>query len=172
MADHDAFRQDLSTSLRHGAELRRAWFADLSDGPTGEDIKIIALFERLAAEVLPIDVDVFRRCGMLRHEHVARRFLQRRDVLLAQLGVTYVPTWCGGWTGRPSHAIRSRTATALRPAVPSASPDPVAAVAEAARRVTGSATFSPPIFARASGSWRRCSPCGRSGKVSGNGVTA
>lgn len=90
MVEFDVFRQDLATLLLCRADRRRhAWAGSQA---TGEDLKIIALLEQLAADVENLDMQVFLVCrAMLTHKRLARRYLRRRDELLAQIGVTYWP---------------------------------------------------------------------------------
>lgn len=90
MVEFDAFRQDLATLLLCRADRRRHALAGAQ--ATGEDLKIVALLDKLAADVENLDMQVFLVCrSMLTHKRLARIYLVRRDELLAQIGVTYWP---------------------------------------------------------------------------------
>jgi hypothetical protein len=89
MVEFDVFRQNLATSLLACADRRRACGA--GGTPSGEDLKIAARLERLAADVENLDLHVFLIFElMFTQKRLARRFLRQRDDLLAQIGVT---TW-------------------------------------------------------------------------------
>lgn len=102
MTDFDSFRITLATTLLSAADRRRRSSADCR--PSGEDLKILALLERLAADAARLDPHVYAICGAaLAQEPLARRFMQRRDDLLAEIGITVCPpsatalvTWLHG----------------------------------------------------------------------------
>ena len=91
MVEFDSFRQNLATLLLCQADRRRQSAAE--GRLTGEDLKVVALLERLARDCENLDLHVFLICRlMFTHRHLARRFLQRRDHLLAQVGVIAWPS--------------------------------------------------------------------------------
>ena len=90
MTDIDRFRRDLADMLLSTAERRRRSIGDRR--PSGEDLKVVALLERLAADAPRLDPHVYRTCGSaLAEGPLARRFLQRRDGLLAEIGIMVCP---------------------------------------------------------------------------------
>lgn len=102
MTDIDRFRRDLAGMLLSTAERRRRSVGERP--PSGEDLKVVALLERLAADAARLDPHVYRRCGAaLAEGPLACRFLQRRDGLLAEIGIIVCPpsatalvTWLHG----------------------------------------------------------------------------
>lgn len=95
MTDIDRFRLSLANMLMSAADRRRRSFTD--HRPSGEDLKILALLERLAADVPRLEPHVYRICG------AALAQMQRRDDLLAEIGITVCPpdatalvTWLHG----------------------------------------------------------------------------
>ena len=102
MDEFDRFRHELAAMLLAAADRRQQSFAGRR--PSGEDLKVIALFERLAADAARLDPSAYRHFGWpLAHEPLARHFSRRRDALLAELGITGCPrsatelvTWLHG----------------------------------------------------------------------------
>lgn len=90
MSDLDLFRQDLAGLLARCATDRRL---SLCGGvESGEDLKIIALFERLAREAATLDAAVIERGAHAANPGLDKRcFVPRREALLAQVGVLYWP---------------------------------------------------------------------------------
>ncbi|MCW6512230.1 hypothetical protein [Lichenifustis flavocetrariae] len=90
MSDLDVFRRDFSGILTGCANARRASLCGGSG--SGEDLKIMALFERLAREAETIDPAVFAGLRAVTEQGLAtRHFIPRREALLAQVGVLYWP---------------------------------------------------------------------------------
>ncbi len=89
MVEFDAFRQNLATSLLDCADRRRT---AVGSRASGEDLKIAALLERLSADAGNVDLHVFLLFQlMLTHEGLARRFADRREALLDDVGMLYWP---------------------------------------------------------------------------------
>ena len=90
MTDIGQFRQHLADMLLSAAERRYRPGGD--HGPSGEDLKVIALLERLAVDVSRLDPLVYQTYGSaLSEEPLARRFLERRDELLGDIGIIVCP---------------------------------------------------------------------------------
>ncbi len=90
MVDLDAFRRDFAATLLDCADRRHR---SAGGGVlTGEDLKIIALFERLAADVENVDRHVLLTFDVaMTHKRLARVFPRPCEDLLAQVGVSYCP---------------------------------------------------------------------------------
>jgi hypothetical protein len=96
--DLDLFRQDLAGLMQALARDRRRACAGAA--ACGQDLKIIALFEKLARDAETCDAGVFHACqNRLDREPLARCF-QRRTDLLAEIGTLFWPKSIGelvGW---------------------------------------------------------------------------
>ena len=90
MDGFDRFSHELSAMLLGAADRRQRSFAGRP--PSGEDLKVIALLQRLAGDAARLDPSVYRRLGQpLTQEPLARRLAQCGDSLLGELGVTVCP---------------------------------------------------------------------------------
>lgn len=178
MVAFEVFRQDLTNLLLRCADHRRHGGPGCPD--VGESRAIAALFERLAADVRNLDLQVFLVCQTrLRHQRLAGSFTQRRDDLLAQIGVTYCPanaTELMCWMSRHSReADHVSDGSPLRfvPLLPGRGFGGTAAPARARSRKDGPSTISASVasdfavafgivapmlsvweFGRAVGQWR------------------
>jgi hypothetical protein len=112
MLDLEMFRQDLAGLLHGMAEDRRR----ASGGRMcGEDLKIVALYHRLAREAATFDGAVYAACqDRLAPEPLARCFRDRRDDLLVQVGTMFWPKTADElvtWLTDQIVADRPKTAT-------------------------------------------------------------
>ncbi|WP_131114406.1 hypothetical protein [Lichenihabitans psoromatis] len=90
MSDLDIFRQDFSGILSQCAKAREVSLCGALS--SGDDLKIIALFERLARDAETLDAAVLAHYSIAEQGLGARWFVLRREALLAQVGILYWPT--------------------------------------------------------------------------------